>query len=48
MLESFTFGSSPPVVRSIEMKGVNDKEAVVYLGVDVGMLFDDANIMLGR
>lgn len=47
-LDSFTFGSSPPIVSSIEMKGVDDDQAVVYMKVDIGMLLSDAVLLLGQ
>ena len=43
-LESFTFGSSPPTISRIEMKGVDDN--VVLLEVDVGLLMNDASLIL--
>ncbi|KAL7553509.1 hypothetical protein ACHAWF_016815 [Thalassiosira exigua] len=45
-LEAFTFGSSPPVVSGIRLKGFDDDRSTVYLEVDVGMLLDDAALLL--
>lgn len=45
-LESFTFGGSPPIIRSVEMRGVDDEAALVYMSVDIGMLLDDAVLLL--
>lgn len=47
-LGSLTLGSSPPIVTRIEMKGVNDKQRAIYMEVDVGMLLNDANLLLGE
>ena len=46
-LGSLALGSSPPIITRIEMKGVNDKQKAVYMEVDVGMLLNDANLLLG-
>lgn len=43
-LESFTFGSSPPKITRIEIKGVVDN--VVLLELDVGLLMNDASLVL--
>ena len=43
-LESFTFGSSPPTISRVEIKGVDDN--VVFLELDVGLLMNDASLIL--
>mmetsp|Transcript_10908 Transcript_10908/g.26895 ORF Transcript_10908/g.26895 Transcript_10908/m.26895 type:complete len:1052 (+) Transcript_10908:143-3298(+) len=45
-LDGFTFGSSPPIVSRVEMKGVDDDRSVVSMDVDVGMLLHDAVLLL--
>ena len=47
-LDGFTFGSSPPIVSRVEMKGVDDDRWVVSMDVDVGMLLHDAVLLLGK
>ena len=46
-VDSFTFGSTPPIISSIKMKGVDDNQSVLYMDVDVGMLLHDAVLLLG-
>jgi len=45
-LEAFTFGSSPPIVSRIEMKGVDDDQSVIFMDVDIGILLQDAVLLL--
>jgi len=45
-LDAFTFGSSPPIVTRIEMKGFDDDQSALYMDVDVGMLLHDAVLLL--
>jgi len=47
-LNTFTFGSSPPIVSRVELTGVDRDESVIFLNVDVGMLFRDAVLLLGE
>lgn len=47
-LNAFTFGSSPPIVSRVELTGVNHDEAIIFLNVDVWMLFQDAVLLLGE
>jgi len=44
--DSFTFGRAPPLVQSVEIRGIDDENSVLHLGVVVGMLFDDSALML--
>ena len=46
-LDTFTFGSSPPIISRVEMKGVDEEQSVVFLEVDVGMLLTDGFLLLG-
>jgi hypothetical protein len=45
-LASFTFGTKPPIIRNIEIKSVDT--AKMHFGLDVIMLLDDANLILGE
>lgn len=46
-LDSFTFGSSPPIVSNIEVRDFDDEQSIIYLDVDVGFLLNDAALILG-
>jgi Ca2+-dependent lipid-binding protein len=47
-LESFSFGSSPPIFSNIEITGIDDDQSAVYMKVDMGMLLHDAVLLLGK
>ena len=38
----------PPIIRDVEIKGINAQESKVYLGLDLVMLLEDAVLMLGK
>lgn len=45
-LNAFTFGSSPPIISRIELTGVDREKSVIFMNVDVGMLLQDAILLL--
>lgn len=48
-LDAFTLGSSPPMVTRIQLNGVDDDDSsIVFMEIDVGMLFHDAVLLLGE
>ena len=47
-LDTFTFGGSPPIISRVEVKGVSDDQSTVYMDIDVGMLLNDAVLLLGE
>ena len=47
-LNSLTFGSAPPIISRVEMKGTDDEKSLAFLEVDLGMLMRDADVLLGK
>ena len=47
-LDTFTFGSSPPIISRVEVKGFSGDQSVVFMDIDVGMLLHDAVLLLGQ
>jgi Ca2+-dependent lipid-binding protein len=47
-LSKLSFGSAPPIISRVEMKGTDDEKSQVFLEVDLGMLMRDADILLGK
>ena len=45
-LNDFNVGSSPPIISRIELTGVDRERSVIFMNVDIGMLLQDAVLLL--
>ena len=44
----YVYEHKPPIIRDVEIKGINAQESKVFLGLDLVMLLEDAVLMLGK